>query len=122
MPKIQHFVWRLLSKALAIKSTLNQRHIPVDPFCARCCTIEETPIHLFFNCPFAQEGWRLLGIPMTPIVDHTISLEDKIRHIFQIHRDEQLDRATRCTPIWTLWRLWKCRNQLQYNQTNIQIY
>lgn len=47
-PKLQHFMRRLLSNALAIGSTLTHRGIILDPQCRRYCNAEETMHHLFF--------------------------------------------------------------------------
>ncbi|KAG2240190.1 hypothetical protein Bca52824_090951 [Brassica carinata] len=114
-PKLKHFLWRLLSNALGIKSTLRSRNINIDPLCSRCCSADETKDHLFFSCPFANMLWHLTGIPITYLQSPHIQFEDKIRYLLKIMEDKLIPRSTRLLPIWTLWRLWKCRNDLLYS-------
>lgn len=61
-PKIQHFLWRALSGALAVGEHLQFRGINVDPKCLVCGQTSETICHLLFSCPTALEVWRLAGI------------------------------------------------------------
>lgn len=80
-PKLKHFFWRIGSRILAIKENLRHRHILVDPFCVRCCDVEETSIHTFFTCPFSQQVWHLSGVSST-LLNSTDSLETKLTAIF----------------------------------------
>ena len=57
-PKIQHFLWRILSNALAAGTVLVRRNITTNSLCKRCNRAEETIEHLFFYCEYVQEIWR----------------------------------------------------------------
>lgn len=114
-PKLKHFLWRLLSRALSIKSSLRQRQINVDPFCSRCCNLEETPEHLFFLCPYAQAVWKLLELPVSTLLDPNISLEDKFRELLNYFHSGSIPLLVRYRSIRTLWRLWKSRNDPLFN-------
>lgn len=61
-PKLQHFFWKMGSGIIAVKENLLHRHIPVDPTCPRCFNNNESSVHAFFTCPFAQQVWRLSGL------------------------------------------------------------
>lgn len=56
-PKIRHFLWRILSNAMAIGTTLAHRGIITNPQCRRCCSCNETMEHHFFKCNYAQGIW-----------------------------------------------------------------
>lgn len=77
-PKIKHFLWRLLSKALAVKENLSFRHISVDVTCRRCCQHVESTDHLFFQCYYAQRIWRRIGISTSVLCNTTTTVEDKL--------------------------------------------
>lgn len=53
--KLRHFIWRVLSGALAVKNQLCTRGIPVDPTCPLCHQGPETICHMLFHCPHAKE-------------------------------------------------------------------
>lgn len=76
-PKLRFFLWRLLSKALAIGTTLVHRGIITDSQCRRCCLEEENVEHLFFGCPYAQSIWRGTQIPNGVFFDPNCSFEEK---------------------------------------------
>ncbi|XP_050263865.1 uncharacterized protein LOC126708086 [Quercus robur] len=43
--------------ALPTKVNLNRRFDHIDPTCIFCNNAEESPIHLFFGCPFTKALW-----------------------------------------------------------------
>lgn len=74
-PKIQHFMWKILSRSLATFSNLRRRHIRQYDRCHRCCAAEETEKHLFFDCPYAQMIWRSSGVVSRIILSQTARLK-----------------------------------------------
>lgn len=72
-PKLHHFIWRLLSGALAVKTNLRTCRINADPYCFCCCVAEESKDHLYFTCPYAQYLWRLSGVSSDSILDTSTS-------------------------------------------------
>ena len=56
-PKIQSFLWRALNGALPVGYTLLIRGLQAESRCKRCGETE-TPLHLFFSCPFAARVWE----------------------------------------------------------------
>ena len=76
-----------------------------DCNCAVCslCT-EETLLHLFLNCPFAEQCWNILGINITPgstfpevVTEFKIRLQSKF---FMV------------ATILMSWAIWAARNDL----------
>ncbi|KAL9812013.1 putative ribonuclease H domain, reverse transcriptase zinc-binding domain-containing protein [Arabidopsis thaliana] len=106
----------MLTKRLAIGSTLVTRRIIDDPTCKRCCMEEETSDHLFFGCQHAQAIWRGTHIFHSAFFDPNLTLEDKINVILQSCNNKRQDSLTRQILLWTLWRIWKSRNLLFYQQ------
>ncbi|CAA7047582.1 unnamed protein product [Microthlaspi erraticum] len=117
-PKIKHFLWKLVSRSLSTKDTLKRRHIVRDSVCVRCCQREETADHLLFECPYAQQVWRGIGLMRPSLLDPLLSFEDKLENILldpillSSHRSHQ-------TVLWLLWRLWKSRNSLIFQRKAI---
>lgn len=63
-PKIKHFLWRVLSKALATSTRLISRGMAIDPICPHCRNSDETINHVLFTCPFTTLVWRLSHSPI----------------------------------------------------------
>lgn len=97
-PKIKHFLWRVASSIIPSKINLSYRHINVDPYCARCCTSEESSLHILFTYSYAQAVWRMAGYPIT-LTDPTGTLEDKLKNLFSITRDNRLSEEFRLLPL-----------------------
>ena len=57
-PKVKHFAWKLLKRAIPVGERLQERHLDVDPKCKRC-EHNESILHLLFHCQYAQEVWQL---------------------------------------------------------------
>ncbi|KAL9308986.1 putative RNA-directed DNA polymerase [Arabidopsis thaliana] len=119
-PKIKHFLWKLLSEALATGDNLRRRHINNHSLCYRCCQEEETTQHLFFDCFFAQQVWRALGIPhqilTTMGTDINTRMETILSSILAKEHPQFFHLA-----IWIIWRLWKSRNKLVFQQKNTSV-
>ena len=115
-PKLKHFLWRFASRSLGIAENLRRRNINVDPYCSRCCAELETNDHTLFSCPQVEMMWRAVGIPTSQLCDQSISLEDKLRLLFQLHNDTQIDETIRFVPFWLMWRIWESRNDLVFNR------
>ena len=117
-PKLNHFLWRLLSRSLAVGSNLKRRHITSDDQCKRCCNATETETHLFFDCPYAQRIWRASGISNLTILSTQTTLEDKVDVCLSCNISTRLPHL-KDLPISILWRIWKSRNILLYQQKTI---
>ncbi|XP_060969636.1 uncharacterized protein LOC115702106 [Cannabis sativa] len=61
-PKVLHFVWKAISGCLPTRSQLRNKHVPVDPRCVICNSDEETIVHVFVGCHFAQSCWNRSGV------------------------------------------------------------
>lgn len=77
-PKIKHLMWKMISNGLPTGEMLAKRRISQQVTCPTCIQTE-TLHHLFFDCAYAQKIWRASNIPLTIIVDTTVSFEEKIK-------------------------------------------
>lgn len=57
-PKLQHFLWWCLSRAVPTATQLRSHTISANPTCQRCCLDDESINHILFTCPYAQAIWR----------------------------------------------------------------
>lgn len=105
VPKLKHFLWRIASRAIGVAENLRRRNINVNPYCARCCTELESSDHVLFSCPQAEEVWRGTQIPINIVCDPAKTIEDKLRYLFQLHEDTNVEQSLRYLPFWIMWRL-----------------
>lgn len=68
LPKIQNFLWRACSNALATKANLHHRYLSLSPICPLCQLALETIEHVLFVCPWTSAVWfgHPLGIKILP--------------------------------------------------------
>lgn len=112
-PKVKHFVWKVLKRAIPVGERLVERHIDVDPRCKRCGEIESIT-HLLFHCRFSQKVWQLA--PFTTDKDY--------RGIIDLISVWPLLCTQACLPPtgipsgslfpWILWTIWKARNKFVF--------
>ncbi|XP_020866161.1 uncharacterized protein LOC110224440 [Arabidopsis lyrata subsp. lyrata] len=113
-PKIKHFLWRMLSRVLAVSTELERRHIVTDSYCRRCVTMRETTDHLFFTCSHACQIWRASSIPLPCLSNPQVPYETKIKEIFEFHKNAGKDTLQGQLPLLILWRIWRSRNKLVF--------
>lgn len=115
-PKLRHFLWRVLSGALAVKQQLHYRGIQVDPLCSVCGTEAESICHMLFHYPRAREVWSLsqLPLPVAGFSQNFVFLN--LHYLFTCSRNERISPAIRLSFPWILWHIWKARNMLSFEQ------
>lgn len=113
--KLKYFLWRLLSGFLAKGNNLRRRHITQNELCRRCCSVEETENHLFFECPYALGIWRASGVSNLTITNSSTNLEEKIAACLQFSSSSRLEHF-QDLPLWILWMIWKSRHILVFQQ------
>lgn len=115
-PKLQHFMWRVLSEAIPVGTILMRRGITTNAQCKRCCQDNESIEHLFFTCPYVQALWRGIQNLHRDICNPSSSLQNRFQAIIECYNNHWLSDLERQLPIWILWRIWKSRNILVYQQ------
>ncbi|KAL0797169.1 hypothetical protein Bca101_068546 [Brassica carinata] len=90
LPKIQMFLWRAVSGALAVVERLKSR--------------------------VASGIWSDAGIPL-PAASMQQSLEENLRFAFNAMEDTTRSRTIKRSVPWILWLVWKNRNSILYAET-----
>lgn len=60
--KIRVFLWRLCRNTIPVRYRLRGKGVPVTISCPMCTGEVEHLRHLFFECKFAKDCWRLVGL------------------------------------------------------------
>ncbi|XP_010451645.1 PREDICTED: uncharacterized protein LOC104733795 [Camelina sativa] len=105
-PKIQHFMWQVLSGCISVSANLGRRGIACDIGCVRCGADEETVNHAIFTCPPARQVWALAHVPVGPISFPTDSVYANVDHFL----GQQNPGAHVAAFPWLMWYIWKARN------------
>ncbi|OVA19136.1 Reverse transcriptase zinc-binding domain [Macleaya cordata] len=119
-PRVQMFVWRLFTGAIATNEALAMRLPNIDPSCSLCHSHMESTDHLFLSCEVSKRIW--FGSPIglhyqssatTPI------LLDLFVHWLEAKEDADIFKLA-CNIIW---QIWKARNQVIFEKkvVNIQV-
>lgn len=92
---------------------LVERHIDVDPKCKRCGS-NESIIHLFFQCPFAQDVWSLAPYATDNDIRGTIDLMQDWNSLCNLKCLPPAGISTGPLALWIMWSLWKARNKFVF--------
>ncbi|XP_019096517.1 PREDICTED: uncharacterized protein LOC104768075 [Camelina sativa] len=105
-PKIQHFMWQVLSGCISVSANLGRRGIACDVRCVRCGADSETINHAIFVCPPARQVWALANVPVGPNSFPTESVYANVDHFL----GQQNPGAHIAAFPWLMWFIWKARN------------
>lgn len=117
-PKLRHFLWRILSGALAVKQQLRSRCIQIDPICSLCGEEPQSICHMLFHCPRAKEVWSLSNFPLPPTGFSRTSTFLNLHYLFMTSRNKSLQPRIRLAFPWILWHIWKARNILAFEKVH----
>ena len=120
-PKIRHFMWRVLSGALAVKERLRSRGILLDTTCPRCGLCEETISHVLFHCEAAKEALSLSQFPLPPGGFSRSSVWLNFYHLMFVSKKLPPENASRLSFPWILWNIWKARNSFCFEQVQYSV-
>ncbi|KAG7551546.1 Reverse transcriptase zinc-binding domain [Arabidopsis thaliana x Arabidopsis arenosa] len=108
-PKIQMFIWRALSGALAVADCMRSHGLLINPVCQICQSQEETISHVLFGCTLAASVWQISALPL-PAHGFTASIDENILYVINLMANTTLPANMRDSIPWLLWGLWKARN------------
>lgn len=117
IPKIQQFIWKVISRALPVYVQLCSRGINTDPTCQHFCMEDETINHVLFLCPHAQATWRCSGLPLFNL--QSSNLEENISALFAFMNNVDTSKKISKFSFWVLWYIWKSRNEYLFSQRNV---
>ena len=110
MPKFNFFAWLLLVDRLNTRDILRRRkkHLEEGYLCSLCHDqVNETILHLFFECQSSTARWFLLGIQWLPVPD----ICQKLQH------QKEIFTGPYFMDLFTIaaWCIWKERNEFIFN-------
>jgi hypothetical protein len=122
LPKVNFFCWVLMHKKLLTGENLTKRGIIGPHRCPMCCNAPETTDHLFVDCHFAQEVWKisLQGLNVTTL--NHISVVNlfsswKARYPQETQSSPNWKRIWQAIPKYICWKLRLARNDQIFNNT-----
>lgn len=111
-PKVKLFMWSIIQKAIPLGEELHKRGIQSDVSCKRCKGVETTA-HTFFDCPFAQEVWKLIPLKQGVHLATGIDFKEAVVAFKQSFCLPPLGITTNIL-LWVCWALWSTRNTLLF--------
>lgn len=118
-PKIQHFIWKSIKGALAVRSRLQSRGILSDVTCPSCHCGPETVCHTLFNCPMALQAWTAAELPSPRSGFSQSSTVINIHHMLACIGKKSIEPHIHRAFPWTLWNIWKARNSFVFQNSRI---
>ncbi|CAN6980292.1 unnamed protein product [Brassica oleracea var. botrytis] len=115
-PKLRHFLWRVMSGALAVKQQLSFWGIPLDPCCPLCHQGPESLCHMLFHCPMAKEVWNQSSLPLPQGGFSRNFVFLNIHYVLSCSKKRTLEPEVRLVFPWILWHIWKARNLFCFEQ------
>lgn len=107
IPRVKHFVWRAMNKALATMENLYQRKCSPHPLCPICNAEVESVEHALLLCPWVRATW--FGCPLGLCVDHSCVKRIEIWFESLLNSSHQEAKATQALVANVLWYIWKAR-------------
>lgn len=115
-PKIRHFMWKVLSGALAVADRLQSRGMFTDLTCTACGQENETICHVLFTCTAAKDVWSLSGLPSPTLYFSQSSTFLNLHYLVACGSNRNIEERTREAILWVLWHIWKARNALIFKK------
>ena len=102
-PKVRHFIWRTISRRLAVTSNLTHRHMRCNNYYSRCGADDETINHAIFKCLPALQTWAHAATP-TPLSRFpSASHYTNINYLFWRKNDIENPELDKDSYPWIMW-------------------
>jgi hypothetical protein len=115
IPRHKALLWRIIQKAIPVKSSLAKRGINCNILCPRCLQHEETIEHAFMHCERASRIWfgSNLNIQFNSSLN---SFSEWLIYAIRTLKEEQLINISSL-----IYNIWYARNQHAFNQKDIDV-
>jgi hypothetical protein len=120
LPKVNFFSWVLMHRKILTGENLAKRGFIGPHRCPMCCNALEMMDHLFVDCPFTQEVWKISLQGLNATAPRQISVVDlfsswKARYPQEIQSSPTWRRIWQAIPKYICWKLWLARNDQIFN-------
>ena len=102
MPKLKHFLWRILSRGIPTMERLTTRGMRIDPGCPRCRRENESINYTLFIFPFATMACRLADSQIYGSTLISDNIEDNISKILLLLQNNTITDSQKLIPFWLL--------------------
>ncbi|KAK2451419.1 hypothetical protein QL285_010475 [Trifolium repens] len=115
-PKQLHLMWRILHKALPVKTSLLAKGIPYDTLCPICNQDRETIDYLFMECEWTKQVW--FSSPLTIQISNTIahSYNEWLNYMMENSTKDCMQNITTLT-----YSIWLARNKKVFQSINTPV-
>ncbi|KAL5549925.1 hypothetical protein UlMin_000101 [Ulmus minor] len=100
-PKIKKFLWRSCLNALPTKDNLVKRGIKTLQSCPRCGEVQESVLHVFFECIYARSLWEDSIFHTQVLSAQSSSYIDRVSLIHAKNAKEDFELF--CVILWAIW-------------------
>ncbi|XP_010669880.1 uncharacterized protein LOC104887000 [Beta vulgaris subsp. vulgaris] len=111
LPEHRFICWLVMKERLNIALRLRRMGIIADPLCRLCGLLDETHIHLFFNCPFSLAMSQSISNWMQFDM-FGVSIESSIRKIITSRRSRFQKQVLLAVLGATIYFIWLARNDV----------
>ena len=116
-PKLRVFMWSIIKGAIPLGENLQRRGLLTNVNCTRCGEVE-TPMHIFFNCAFAQEVWQRVPLTTRPSIEANDNFQSMLVKFRQVSCLPPSGISSPVLP-WICWSLWTARNKLIFEDKTL---
>lgn len=116
--KLKHLLWKIKSGAIAVGSNLQARGMSGDFRCKRCGK-QETDLHLFLTCHFANRVWDLLPDLHSPSPVSITTIPQLLQQSKRLICSPPVGLSDAALFPWVIWYLWSARNILCFENVTI---
>ncbi|CAI9759335.1 unnamed protein product [Fraxinus pennsylvanica] len=113
LAKVRNLIWRASLNVLPTTDQLRAKRVDVDSHCPVCLMHEESVLHVFVPCEFAEKVWETVGVASSPLL--AANFKDSLTATLKNHHQDQEIIAMLC------WVIWMNRNETVLNTKSFTV-
>lgn len=107
IPKWKMFVWKIMNRAIAIKSNLCKRGMMMEANCVLCKESQENDNHLFRDCPISSHTWKASSLGINVYANQHVGVREWIKNFLNLFWKEDGYNSPRViifkVVLWSIW-------------------